>query len=949
MDKQQNIDDILKLLKNSYGENDSETETVENIQPQNVDTTDDISHDELHKKLKEQFISDSVPTAESDESGEDSGDSFEYNIDGEFLEIRESYESSEIDEEYAEETVAESVDEEIIEEEIIEEEIIEEEIIEEAENEDTGLADDGEPPFDMEDAIGEVLEAESAVDEAEDFEDIDSDEDGIFVEDKNGEIVFQSSEEYRETDGDKDIDEFDALIEDTIVDEIEIEDNVSEDVSSDTQAEETVFFSGEDGQLAMFEDSAENYFDEVADETEEDSDDLIADEQIAIDFGGLDDIVNEDDENDDGKLDEIDDSILALMYEFGDVSTINSSVGSERIATYLNKTKEKETNQINPAEAFGFDGDEYERAEQTEEVFDAYRRDKLFTLLRVLGCAFFVILLTVYELVATFGNPSGIFSYDEYPTAYMLLDIQLIICAAAFAWRELLAGFKRAFTFKVGRWSAVSLVCVAAVIYNFAMVAVGFENTIYLFGSVTSAYILFGLVSEYLEVCREIKSFGIYASDKKKFTFDTERLPGSSADKMYQGGVSKSKKIFEPREIDFPSGYFSAVNSAERVDWSLNYSIIPIIILSALAFLVNILLGESPDMALAMFMITFTVLAPISAFATHIFPMFRMSSRLYKREAAIAGEEMAHKYAKCDYIVFKDMHLFKAASAHDNGIVVYDERNAKRTIEYLGALYSVVGGPMKDVFGNAEDKHTVRLRRVARNGVEAVLDNAHSLILGDAAFMGRYGVNFSGRDSVGTGQGIILFAIDTRPAAKLCLKYKTEPVFEMLISKLAAEGVKCAIETYDPAINGAFVAECRESRKDPVNVIHKNVADYYREPNLKADENTGLVVCSSRLKLVECIVWCKRILQVWKISSVLQIILSCLITIGIATVIAFGEVKYLTQYGVFLAQIICMLPTFAVMRAKLPSEDYFTTETVYRHTSHGQIKKDKKEAENINE
>jgi hypothetical protein len=360
--------------------------------------------------------------------------------------------------------------------------------------------------------------------------------------------------------------------------------------------------------------------------------------------------------------------------------------------------------------------------------------------------------------------------------------------------------------------------------------------------------------------------------------------------------------------------------------------------------------GEEADTALAMFMIMFTALVPVSAFAKHIFPMFRMSSRLYDRDAAIAGEEMAYKYAACDYIIFKDMHLFKQATPQDNGIVIYDDRRAGQVIEYLGALYDVIGGPMKGVFGDVSGEgHSVKLRRVARNGVEAVLDGAHSLILGDAAFVGRYGINFAGRDTVGVGEGIMLFAIDGRPAAKLCLKYRIEPVFEMLVSKLSDEGVRCAIETYDPAINGSFVATCRKNKFNPINVIHKNVFDYYKEPNFMLEENTGLVVCSSRLKLVECVIWCKRIRKVWNISSIMQIILSGMIALGLSALILLESTEYINQYSVFWIQLICMIPTFIAMGAKFPSKDHFTSETVYRHTSKGQVKKEKKEAEKTNE
>ena len=64
-------------------------------------------------------------------------------------------------------------------------------------------------------------------------------------------------------------------------------------------------------------------------------------------------------------------------------------------------------------------------------------------------------------------------------------------------------------------------------------------------------------------------------NEDKKYTFATKAIQNSSADKMYRGGLPNSKKVFEFASIDFPKGYFSAVNSAETEDWLLNYSVTP--------------------------------------------------------------------------------------------------------------------------------------------------------------------------------------------------------------------------------------------------------------------------------------------------------------------------------------------------------------------------------------
>jgi hypothetical protein len=179
---------------------------------------------------------------------------------------------------------------------------------------------------------------------------------------------------------------------------------------------------------------------------------------------------------------------------------------------------------------------------------------------------------------------------------------------------------------------------------------------------------------------------------------------------------------------------------------------------------------------------------------------------------------------------------------------------------------------MKELFASAAvNKYEPKLRRIARTGVEAVI-NGESVVLGDSDFQQRYGISFPDGETAKAGEGILCLSIAGKPAAKLCLKYATEPIFEMITERMEKNSIKCAIETYDPVINSAFVAASRKPGKEAINVVHKNVTDFYSEMPENVEGSTGLVACSSRLKLVECVIWCKKILAVRKTCIVLHII-----------------------------------------------------------------------------
>ena len=834
MNKEENINDILELLKNM----NSKPSAVSADDAETTSESGDVAQGELQALLREKYMTEGVT-----ENGDTKGD--EYKLDEDF---------------FAEEVI----EEEPVEEEVIEEELIEEEPVE-------------EEPVEEEPIEEELIEEESIEEE---------------------------------------------LIEEELVEKELIEEELAEEEETDNSQE---FYSGDSGQLSLFEDS------EHKDDGEDDLDGAVEDEhfdesQITLDFGDTYD--GDGVESANGEKSNIDSSFLGLMLEIGDNVAIGKNVSNERDDIYNDSYEEDDLSDIDAEDAYGFDGEEYSDEAQTDDILYSYYKDKKFTLLRLIGSSLFALLLAIFELLPKFSvNLGGVLDYNKFPTVYLLFGIQLLIFCGAFAWRELLTGFKRAFCLRSDIWSLSALMTASAIVYHGVLSVLSLNYLPNTFCTFAAVYILAGLLGEYLSVKREIRTFEVYSCDSVKYTFETEPLANSAAEKMYRGGVSSKVNIFEPREVRFPRGYFSEVNRKSEPDPFINGIITPIILASACFWMVSMLMNAALVDSLEVFMISLGALCPIALFVSKNLPMSVASARLYDRESAIASEASAKKYAACDVMIFRDSHLFKSSKASENGIVIYDKRDTAKVIEYLNALYGEIGGPMKELFaGASEHKYEPKLRRIARNGVEALI-NDQSVILGDSGFQQRYGISFPDAETAKTGEGILCLSIAGRPAAKLCLKYATEPIFEMIAAKMEENSIKCAIETYDPVINSAFVAMSRRPDKEPINVVHKNVTDFYSEMPENVEGNTGLVACSSRLKLVECVIWCKKILAVRKASIILHVVTSLITFAAVAALLLLGYIDRVDQYGVLAWQVLGMLPAFIITMATLPKKKYFTVET----------------------
>ena len=140
-------------------------------------------------------------------------------------------------------------------------------------------------------------------------------------------------------------------------------------------------------------------------------------------------------------------------------------------------------------------------------------------------------------------------------------------------------------------------------------------------------------------------------------------------------------------------------------------------------------------------------------------------------------------------------------------------------------------------------------------------------------------------------------------------------------------GIKCAIETYDPVINSSFVAASRAGQCAPINVVHKNVTDYYSEMPEDVECNTGLLACSSRLKLVECVIWCKKIFSAKKSCLAVHFVFSALTLALLVAALGFGFIDKANEYWVMALQMLGIIPTMLCIYAKLPSKKYLGANT----------------------
>ena len=99
---------------------------------------------------------------------------------------------------------------------------------------------------------------------------------------------------------------------------------------------------------------------------------------------------------------------------------------------------------------------------------------------------------------------------------------------------------------------------------------------------------------------------------------------------------------------------------------------------------------------------------------------------------------------------------------------------------------------------------------------------------------------------------------------------------------------------------------------------------YYTEKNIRRKKKTGLVVNSSRLKLVESVIWCKRVCRATRRGEIIGACASLLLTVSLFVLYAVGAMSVITPVNILTVHLVAVITCLLATRAALPGKKYFT-------------------------
>lgn len=627
--------------------------------------------------------------------------------------------------------------------------------------------------------------------------------------------------------------------------------------------------------------------------------------------------------------DGFDETDANLMLAFGMEDELEKAMGKEnadRLRSDMEKSipedqiKKKKVREEKPGELR-----EFITPAEAKGIFENYKTAFGKNALSLFAMAAVVIVLFFYENIITLGGhlPDAL-NPVYYPVVNVMVGLQFLFIGAGIAYRSLIKGIRGLIDRKPVPESFMPLILLVSVIFAVCVCFFGPDVTPVTFNFPASLCLLFAVLNERMDLRREIMSFNIISSKRTKFALEKLELGDAELEtKAFDKFLPKQPAVFKINKTGFIDGYFRRTKAYPSTKLVLKAFIPASAAIAAASLVMGAILLRDWQSAVMLAYTAFFFSLPATVFIAFGLPAFRASKLAFAENSAFVGESALDEYTTAGSISFDDREVFPTAGVKLRSVKVFGSGRIDTVIYNVASIYSVLGGPLSDVLnvatadlGRSED---TEILSVDNEGVEALVDGKH-LYAGKADYLRKNGyVPVSDPDDeeiVSGGEISIMYLVcDDEVIAKLYIRYRIDPGFEVTVKRLYKSGICVGIKTVDPNINDEMLSTKIKLAKYPVRVLKYSDISGSRRGSDRTD--SGIVSKKSAKALLSVFTLCDRIKHVTKTNIAVDII--TMIT-GLAVCIAtavIGSVVSVPSLYVALFQFFWLIPVYLMSKFML--------------------------------
>ena len=627
--------------------------------------------------------------------------------------------------------------------------------------------------------------------------------------------------------------------------------------------------------------------------------------------------------------DGFDETDANLMLAFGMEDELEKAMGKEnadRLRSDMEKSipedqiKKKKVREEKPGELR-----EFITPVEAKGIFENYKTAFGKNALSLFAMAAVVIVLFFYENIITLGGhlPDAL-NPVYYPVVNVMVGLQFLFIGAGIAYRSMIKGIRGLIDRKPVPESFIPLILLVSVIFAVCVCFFSPDVTPVTFNFPASLCLLFAVLNERMDLRREIMSFNIISSKRTKFALEKLELGDAELEtKAFDKFLPKQPAVFKINKTGFIDGYFRRTKAYPSTKLVLKAFIPASAAIAAASLVMGAILLRDWQSAVMLAYTAFFFSLPATVFIAFGLPAFRASRLAFAENSAFVGESALDEYTTAGSISFDDREVFPTAGVKLRSVKVFGSGRIDTVIYNVASIYSVLGGPLSDVLnvatadlGRSED---TEILSVDNEGVEALVDGKH-LYAGKADYLRKNGYvpvsDPDDEDIVSGGEISIMYLVcDDEVIAKLYIRYRIDPGFEVTVKRLYKSGICVGIKTVDPNINDEMLSTKIKLAKYPVRVLKYSDISGSRRGSDRTD--SGIVSKKSAKALLSVFTLCDRINHVTKTNIAVDII--TMIT-GLAVCIAtavIGSVVSVPSLYVALFQLFWLIPVYLMSKFML--------------------------------
>lgn len=415
---------------------------------------------------------------------------------------------------------------------------------------------------------------------------------------------------------------------------------------------------------------------------------------------------------------------------------------------------------------------------------------------------------------------------------FLIVNLVMVVLAALFCCNVVGGGISALCRLRANSDSPAALAVLAVLVQGIVLAVLPGSVTAYeqisLYFPVAVVALFFALVGKRMAVRRVERDFATLMDDQDKYALVRIR-DRELAREFARGLPPDTDGVACSAKVDFLTGF---LNRSYSQDYSLTFTSIavPICLLGSIvvAVVTFFMTDHALPVAVSAFAAVLCVCAPLSGGIVPNLMQNKMSKKLARQGALLAGYVSAEEYSDTNAVMISDKDLFPADSVMLHGMKVFAEKRIDEAILDAASVILSCGGILSGVFINMVGNNRRMLRAVDNlvyedgMGLSAWVDGKRVLI-GTQELMRTHDIDCPSRDFEARyardGRQVLYIANSGELSAMFVVSYNASPDIADAMAGLARRGASLIIYTTNPNVTPDLVASVFSYKRTQVRVL----------------------------------------------------------------------------------------------------------------------------------